>query len=80
MNTKLTRLWLLTTAILGVATMVLTYVYAATEATWFDEHGLPDDIDAIPLFILFFIGIVITFGSIFTFLDLRKTVDPTAKP
>lgn len=76
MNAKITRLWLLTSSILGVVVMVLTYSYAVTEATWFDDRGLPNDIDAIPLFILFFTGLVITFGSVFVVLHLRKAASP----
>jgi hypothetical protein len=79
MNTKLTRLWLMTTAILGVAIMVLTCIEGAMVGTWFDEHGLPNDLTSVPEMLLLLVGLVITFGSIFTVLSLRKTVDSTVE-
>ena len=65
------RIWGWTTVILGAAVIVLTYVQAALEGVWFDDHGLPNDISTIPEFALGLVGALLIVGGLIA--ALRKT-------
>lgn len=56
-------IWALCAAALGVAIIVLTYIEAAIQGVWFDNHGLADSLSAAPEIALGVIGAVLIIGS-----------------
>jgi hypothetical protein len=65
------RIWSWITVALGAAVIVLTYIQAALEGVWFDDHGVPDDINSFPEFALGLIGLLLIVGGLVA--ALRKT-------
>lgn len=55
--------WPWITLVLGLAVVVCAYVDAAITGVWFDDHGLPDDINAVPQVILGALGFVLVVGG-----------------
>jgi hypothetical protein len=66
------RIWPWSTVIAGVLIIALTYADAADVGIWFDDHGQPDNISAVPEIGLGIVGLLLIGGGILAGLRGRR--------